>query len=506
VLVRTIDGMVRRIPILLVLLAVVACALVNAGNFGVIDTVRRLQVARWMRLGEPPVTPEDARIGFGLPGRNGIIHAWYGMGQSLFLAPIDAMAEAAVAPIARRAGLNSLRRKQVVELTDAFLMQAVLTACALLLAYRILCHFEFGPTRSVAGVLGLLFATTCLQYIQCAQENHLLLTLALAALAAICAWHRTGAPKWALLAGLACGFAILVRLTSVAEAGLFALFAVTAGSRQKRFLGWFAPPVITALLIDRWYQWYRFGEWFSTYTSLLGRHRPEGFPASYPFSYPFWKGFLGTLFSLDKSIFLFDPLLVVLLVLAIRHRHQLKRSLGLLLGRLALLLLVYIAAFARYYGFGGDVAWGHRFALVPVELLCLFAVPLLLQHRPRALWAVVCVSVILQIGGTVISPNAEVIQRERGYSQGVLWNRAVNLAQIATGREDPQRFAGIPIEWRTVSYFPFQLRMRFPGLASWAIAGWTVLLISLLLLIYVLWSAASWGISPNNERVPSPQR
>jgi hypothetical protein len=85
--------MVRRIPVLLVFLTVVVCALVNAGNFGVIDTARRLQVARWMRLGEPPVTPEDARIGFGLPGRNGVVHAWYGMGQSLLLLPIDAVAE-----------------------------------------------------------------------------------------------------------------------------------------------------------------------------------------------------------------------------------------------------------------------------------------------------------------------------------------------------------------------------------------------------------------------------
>jgi hypothetical protein len=492
--------MVRRIPLLLVLLAVVVCALVNAGNFGVIDTVRRLQVARWIRLGEPPVTPEDARIGFGLQGRNGVVHAWYGMGQSLVLAPIDAVADAAVAPMARRAGLDTQRRKQIVELSDAFLMQALLTACALLLGYRILLHFEFGPVFSLGGVLGLLFATTCLQYIQCAQENLLLLTLALAALAAICAWQRTGAPKWALFAGLACGFAILVRLTSVAETCIFALFAVAAGSRPRRFLAWFAPPILAALLIDRWYHWHRFGEWFSTYTSMLGRHRPEGFPASYPFSFPFWKGFLGTLFSPDKSIFLFDPLLVVLLVLAIRNRSQLKRSLRLLLGCLTLLLLVYITAFARYYGFGGDVAWGHRFVLIPVELLCLFAVPLLLQHRSRVLWAGVCASVILQIAGTVISPNAEVVQRERGYTQGVLWNRAVNLAQIATGREDPQRFAGIPIEWRTVSYFPFQLRLRFPGLASWVIAGWMVLLISLPVLVYVLWSAATWGISPNDRR------
>ncbi len=58
--------------------------------------------------------------------------------------------------------------------------------------------------------------------------------------------------------------------------------------------------------------------------------------------------------------------------------------------------------------------------------------------------------------------------------------------QIATNTENPQRFAGIPIEWRTLTYFPFQLRLRFPRLAAWAIAAWITLLLSLPLLIYSL--------------------
>ena len=151
-----------------------------------------------------------------------------------------------------------------------------------------------------------------------------------------------------------------------------------------------------------------------------------------------------------------------------------------------LLLGGYTVAYARYFDFGGDVAWGHRFVLLPVQLLCLFAVPLLLQCRQRVLWALVFISVILQIASTVISPNVEIIQRNAGYSQGVLWNRAVNLVQIANHSEDPQRFTGIPIEWRTLTYFPFQLRLRFPRLATWAIASWVALLLFLPVLISAL--------------------
>jgi Glycosyltransferase family 87 len=480
-----------RIPLLFILLAVVVCALLNTGNFGTIDTTRRWQVARSIRLGEPAVTSDDAGQGFGIPGRNGAPQAYYGVGQSLLLLPIDGLVDATVSPVLRRVGLDPIRRKQVAELTVAFLMQAVLTACVLLLARRLLLAFHFGNTAAVAGSIALLFATTCLQYVQCAQENELLLALALAALVGLLAWHREECGRWTLLAGMACGFAILVRLTSVLETGMFAFFTIAAGTNPKRFLAWFTPPVVVALLIDRWYQWHRFGELFSTYIGIYGRlNRPPNEPASFPFSYPFWKGFLGTFFSPDKSVLLFDPLLILVLLLAVRNWRTIDRGLRLLLVCLTLLLVAYSLGYARYFDFGGDVAWGHRFVLLPVQLLCLFAVPLLIQHRWPALWVLVFASVILQAASTMILPTVEVVQRDMGSQHGVLWNRAVNIAQIATNSEDPQRFIGTPIEWRALSYFPFQLRMRFPRIAVWAIAGWTALFLSLPLLISALWLQA----------------
>ena len=480
-------------PIILlsIFLALVVCALLNPGNFGSLDTARRWQVARSIRLGEAMVNSRDALEGFGIPGRNGLPQAWYGIGQSLLLLPIDALVDASVSPLLRRFSLDPVRQKQVAELVIAFLMQSFLTACVLILARHVLLTFGFGEIAAVAGSLGLLFATTCLQYVQCAQENELLLALALVALAALRTWNRREQGRFALLAGLACGFAILVRLPSLLDTGIFAWFAIAGGQNSKRFLAWFAPPVVSAILFDRWYHWYRFGELFSTYIGIFGRlNRPLGQPASFPFSYPFWKGFSGTFFSPDKSVLLFDPLLIVVVLLAVRNWRAIDRDLRRMLVCLTVLLVVYAAGYARYFDFGGDVAWGHRFVLLPAQLLCLFAVPLLLQYRWPILWVLVFVSVILQAGSTVISPNVEVLQRNRGYRQGVLWNRAVSLAQIATNREDPDRFTGIPVEWRTLAYFPFQLRLRFPRAAVWGMAGWALLLLSLPVLISALWLQA----------------
>jgi hypothetical protein len=186
-------------------------------------------------LGEPAVAPDDVRQGFGIPGRNGAAQAWYGIGQSLVLLPFDALVDATIRPVLKQFELDSMRRKQIAELTIAFRMQSFLTACVLLLARNVLLSFGFSSSAAVAGPLGVLFATTCLQYVQCAQENELVLALALAAPAGICAWRQEERGRWALLAGMACGFAILVWLTSLLETAVFALFAVSAAKRTNGF-------------------------------------------------------------------------------------------------------------------------------------------------------------------------------------------------------------------------------------------------------------------------------
>ena len=502
--VKTRHGAGMRVKFLFLLLAPLVAALVNPGNFGAIDTVRRLQVARWIRLGAPEVNPSDT--GFGIAGRNGKLHAYTGIGQSLVLIPFDALVGAVVTPQLTRFPLDAQRQSQVVEMAIAFLMQSAVTAGVLALAYELLLTFGFTSLISAAGALALLFGTTCLQYVQCAQENSLLLLTALCALWSIRRYHATNRATWASIAGLACALAILTRLSSLLEAGIFLAFALVAGQNRKRFLTGFLPPLAAAFAFDRWYQYYRFGDVFSTYMGIAGRQlRPAGAPPSYPFSYPFWKGFFGTLFSADKSIFLFDPLLVALLLLVLVTRRRLDQTLKQVLGWLALLEALYIVSSARYFAFGGDVAWGHRYVLMPVQLLCLFAVPILIREATavpawsrRAAWALVAASVILQAASTAIAPNLEVEQRRLGYDRGVVWNRAVNIYQISLDRQEPSRFNGIPIEWRTLYYLPFQLRFRFPALARWAIPAWLALSASVPFVVFAILRTAS-GSKPARQ-------
>ncbi len=230
-------------------------------------------------------------------------------------------------------------------------------------------------------------------------------------------WLRDGRLAWCAAAGAACGFALLTRLTSMIELPVLAALALGWHGKWKRFMAGFLPPILLAVLLERMYQWYRFGNLFGSYVET----GPPGAPSFYPFCAPFWRGFLGALFSPDKSIFLFDPLLPLLLGLAIWRWRKLNRDLRIGLLGLGSLLTLEVSLHAKYIVFGGDVAWGHRYVLLPVELLALFAVPLLISFSGslpplfrRAGWCLVAVSVVLQMASTTMAANVEVNPAKHG--------------------------------------------------------------------------------------------
>src|SRR4029077_21278958 len=111
----------------------------------------------------------------------------------------------------------------------------------------------------------------------------------------------------------------------------------------------------------------------------------------------------GPLFKPEKSIFLFDPLLVLtilLLVLLWRRLSAEVRAYGV---TSLLLLLGYISFYARYTYWAGDFAWGDRYVSTSVELAALLGVPLLLRYR-------VDVGALVWRGGLVIVAISLIIQ------------------------------------------------------------------------------------------------
>ncbi len=378
----------------LVLLCVAAGLLafvVQSGELGTADTMHRLQTTHWLWTSEPQVFPNEYPE-FGLHGRGGQLYSWYGIGQSLLMLPAD-LAGTWIAhwQIFSGYGDDPAVRSIVVSYSTSILVN-VLTV---LVGFRLLRQLRFSVRESALAVLALMFCTTHLHYTQNMMENNYIMLLTLAGFSFQYEWLRTGS-KRALLAGCAAlGLNLLTRLTTgldLMAGGVFLLLVLwfervrgrELGQRLVAYCKVAAPVYAVFLMIDRLYQFYRFGSFTNTYVPLFAREQrlqDPTLPANFPWSTPFHEGFLGALFQPEKSIFLFDPLLilaiVMLLVLWKRVLPEVRAY-----GVTSLLLLAgYICFYARYTYWAGDFAWGDRYVSTSVELAALLAVPLLLRLR-----------------------------------------------------------------------------------------------------------------------------
>jgi hypothetical protein len=338
---------------------------------------------------------------------------------------------------------------------------SVLTA---LIAFRLLRQLRFSVKESVAGVLALLFCSTHLHYTQNMMENNYIMLLTLTGFSFQYEWLRTDSRRALFIGSCALGLNLLTRLTTgldLIAGGVFVLLAPWFGG-ETRFEGarvrdlWrrliayskvAAPVYLFFFLIDRAYQFYRFGSFTNTYVAIFAREyrqRDPSLPANFPWSTPFHVGVLGALFQPEKSIFLFDPLLVLAIFLLAYLWKRLTPEVRAYGATSLLLLLAYICFYARYTYWSGDFAWGDRYVSTAVELATLVAVPLLMRHREhlgktiwRAGWLLIVVSLAIQLASLTFWLPLEIYQMETlGHPTFVVALRFKNIIAFALGKMD----------------------------------------------------------------------
>ncbi len=510
-----ISGSVRwlRDPVfLLCLTAGLLAFVVQSGELGSADTAHRLQTTHWLWTSEPQVFPYEYPE-FGLRGRGGQLYSWYGIGQSLLMLPADLVGTwISHWRIFSEYEDDPSIRSIVVSYGTSILVN-VLTAA---IAFHFLQQLRFNVKEAIAGVLALLFCTTRLHYTQNMMENNYIMLLTLTGFSFQYEWLRTG--KWpALVIGSgALGLNLLTRLTTVLDliaAGVF-LLAVLWFEQVRGAMFWrraldyakIAFPVyLFFLVVDRVYQFYRFGSFTNTYVSLYAREmrlQDPTLPPNFPWSTPFYRGFLGALFKPEKSIFLFDPLLVLALLLLLLVWKRLTPEVRACSLTGILLLLGYIGFYARYAYWAGDFSWGDRYVSTAVELVALLAVPLLLRYREglgRPVWyfavMLIGVSLIIQIASLAFWMPLEIYQMETlGHPTFVVALRFKNIAAFALGKmdawglntvamtQDPWDYVHIT----TWNFLPFLLRrvgVASPWLVDVVFAIWGVGVAGLLLVI-----------------------
>jgi len=455
---------------LLLLVTALFTFLIQSGELGTSDTTHRLQVAHSLWTGQPQVFPNEYPD-FGLHGRGGKLYASYGIGQSLLMLPADLAGTAASHLPLWRNYVESATDPAIRSILVSISINVFVNVLTALAAFRLLGLLGFSMLESVAGTLGLLCATTHLHYAQNMTENNYILLLTIAGFALQYRWLTTGDWRSLVWGSTALGLSLLTRITTILDifgAACFLLLAIVfaraqgtsgvAGNhvpafpRVRIYLQTALPIYAVFLLLDRAYQYIRFGSWTNTYVAILAREQRQMDP-TLPLSFPFdghWfqggihSGVLGPLFGPEKSIFLFDPMFPLALVLTILLWKRLTPALQAFLAASLVLLGSYIAFYGRYDSWAGDFAWGDRYISSAVELTALLAIPLLLRYRRflrRPIWylglIVTAGSVAVQCASLAFWLPLEIYQMETfGHPTWVVLLRFKNIAAFALGRRD----------------------------------------------------------------------
>ncbi len=444
-----------RDPLFLLCLAAGLLAfVVQSGELGSADTTHRLQTTHWLWTSQPQVFPHEYPE-FGLHGRGGQIFSWYGIGQSLLMLPSDLVGTwIAHWHIFSDYEDDPSVRSIFVSYTTSILVN-VLTA---VVAFRFLRQLRFEVKESVLGVLALLFCTTHLHYTQNMMENNYIMLLTLAGFSYQYEWLETQSRRALLIGSCALGLNLLTRVTTgldLIAAGLFLLLAlrlkqIRGRALWKKFIHYSAiavPVYAFFTLIERAYNFYRFGSWIQTYIPIFAREQraqDPSLPANFPWSTPFHEGFFGALFKPEKSIFLFDPLLILALILIVWLWKRLAIEVRAYAVTSVLLLLGYIGFYARYTYWAGDFAWGDRYVSTAVEMVALLSVPLLMSYRAslgRWVWragvALIGVSFVIQLASLAFWLPLEIYQMETfGHPTFVIALRFKNIVAFALGKMD----------------------------------------------------------------------
>jgi hypothetical protein len=467
---------------LLLLVTALFTFLIQSGELGTSDTTHRLQVTHSLWTGQPQVFPSEYPE-FGLHGHGGQLFAWYGVGQSLLMLPADLFGSAAShLPFWRsyvRSETDPAIRSIVVSVSTNILVN-VLTALA---AFRLLGLFGFSTRESVAGTLCLLCATTHLHYAQNMTENNYILLLTITGFALQYQWLTTGSLRALFWGSAALGLNLLTRLTTVLDilgvgcflllASLFARHEASVradtfrGSAQgtpvmagklpdlrtvRTYLCTALPIYAFFLLIDRMYQCIRFDSWTNTYVAIFAREQRQmnpTLPANFPFNGA-WvhgginSGVIGPFFAPEKSVFLFDPMFPLALLLTALLWKRVTPTIRAFLVATFVLLAVYIAFYASYIYWAGDFAWGDRYISSAVELASLLAIPLLLRYREalgRTIWRlgliVTAASVVIQCTSLAFWLPLEIYQMDTfGHHTWVVFLRFKNIAAFALGKRE----------------------------------------------------------------------
>lgn len=302
--------------------------------------------------------------------------------------------------------------------TTALLLNTLITAGTACIVAA--CVEGLGYGRRVSLAIGLIFGlgTLAWPYSKTFFSDPLAgFGLTLAALACL-RYRQERHLRWAILAGIGLGLALVTRMANLVVAVPFALslawdaisppnvphpkWREAARSLRTgwRPLGAFALPMLLALATLLTYNALRFGH------PLESGYLPEE-----RFSGNWLEGVAGLLLSPGRGLLLYVPVLWIALAgwPALLQKHHRE---GLLWGAVA---LTYVALYGKWFMWHGGYAWGPRFLVPVVPLLCLGLAPWLARRHGRLAWTFFAVTLALSAAFSTLGSLVHFAWVQEGY-------------------------------------------------------------------------------------------
>jgi hypothetical protein len=465
-------------------------ALASPGNLPG-DTEARWSVARQMGRGQGFSIEESLKSGNWPIGVDGKRYAVYGLGQSLYLLPF-AMAALTMEKVG---GISP----QIADLAGQFLASVILFpaigASLVWLFYRLVLLLGYDKKTAILSSTVFALATMNFHYSVNTQEQTQEGLLLVLAIFLMVKHHRQRRFIYAWLFCIVLGMCLLFRPASTVTVLPVFFVAVVSniwGSGRRDILKiiakWFlagASGTGGFIIVCGWYNYIRFGSIFESGYGLwiatsLGGHKL--------FESPPVPTLAAMLFSPGKSIFLYNPVLL-LLPLCVYGFYRRHKVVALAVFSTILSNFIFHSFFTLW---AGDYAWSIRYQ-VPVlpflvlPLVVLFSRPVKTAAKILVI-SLILISCTIQAASVVYNFNLEFVQNPNhciipdgwvwDWSQSHLRMRFENITRHIVGKRDFNSVKVINEEpmllkynhseefvrrTYTVNFFPFKAESMLPS-------------------------------------------
>jgi len=385
---------------------------------GVLDTVDDVAM---LRVTESLVTQASFAVAPDTPGAmqgiDGRLYTRYGVGQSLLAAPFYLAASRIPAEPPRLAPYDP--HGFVMASPAAFavtLIGMLSTAATVAIVYLTSRELRIGHIAALAAALALGLGTFAWHYGRTFMSEPPSMLACALAFYALVRYTQHGHIRWAIIGGLAAAALVVLRIGNGALLPALGLYLVWVSARRRQVIpvvAWLVPIVASGTLLAL-FNVARFG------TPIETGYADQ----AQAFTTPLFVGLYGLALSSGKGVVMYAPIVVAGVVGWV---HLCRRQ-ATVATMVALLVVSYVAFYARFDWWYGGGPWGSRFLVVILPLLCLGVGALVDSRLSRGAWlalgALAALSVAVQILSLVVPYlpyEAQMVQDEINYDR-LLWN------------------------------------------------------------------------------------